>query len=99
MKKEYSQLNIDYSLFPFLERMGGAYAVADLVISRAGATSIAEIIAFKKAAALIPYPYAHSHQKANADLLFSNTACLLIEEKDFSPQYLKQTIAALKEGL
>ncbi len=98
LKKEYSQLDINYSLFPFLEKIGTAYAVADLVISRAGATSIAEIIAFKKAALLIPYPYAHSHQKANADLLFSNAACLMVEEKDFSPQYLKQTILALKNN-
>ena len=98
LKTEYSKLDINYSLFPFLDRIGNAYAAADLVISRAGATSIAEIIALKKAALLIPYSYAHSHQKANADLLFSKGAGMMLEEKDFSPQYLKQTILALKNN-
>ncbi|MCD6093435.1 MAG: UDP-N-acetylglucosamine--N-acetylmuramyl-(pentapeptide) pyrophosphoryl-undecaprenol N-acetylglucosamine transferase [Candidatus Omnitrophica bacterium] len=98
LKKEYSGLDIDCSLFPFLENIGRAYAAADLLISRAGATTIAEIIALKKAAVLVPYPYASGHQKANAELLSSKDAALMIEEKDFNPQYLRQIILALENN-
>ncbi|OQX54617.1 MAG: hypothetical protein B5M48_00720 [Candidatus Omnitrophica bacterium 4484_213] len=98
LKKEYSELDIDCSLFPFLENIGRAYAAADLLISRAGATTIAEIIALKKAAVLVPYPYASGHQKANAELLFLKDAALMIEEKDFNPQYLRQIILTLENN-
>ena len=98
LKEEYFQLDINCSLFAFLDKIGGAYAAADLVISRAGATAIAEITALRKPAILIPYPYAHQHQEANAKLLFSHRACLMVEEKDFSSHYLRKTILDLKHN-
>lgn len=52
---------------PFLERMELAYSVADLVVARAGATSIAEITALGLPSLLVPYPYATGrHQELNA---------------------------------
>jgi UDP-N-acetylglucosamine--N-acetylmuramyl-(pentapeptide) pyrophosphoryl-undecaprenol N-acetylglucosamine transferase len=55
---------------PYLDRMDLAYACADLVVSRAGATTIAEITACGLPALLIPYPYATgNHQEANARAL------------------------------
>lgn len=55
---------------PFLERMELAYAVADLVVSRAGATTIAELAVCGLPAVLVPYPYATGrHQEANARAL------------------------------
>lgn len=57
-------------VFPFIEDMGWAYNEADLVIARAGATTIAELIALRKPAILIPYPYATGrHQDKNAEAL------------------------------
>ena len=54
-------------LLPFLERMELAYACADLVVSRAGATTIAEVTACGLPALLVPYPHATAnHQEANA---------------------------------
>ena len=44
--------------------MAEAYAVADIVISRAGATTLAELTAIGKPAILIPYPYAAGHQQS-----------------------------------
>lgn len=69
-----SLLEVETSLkvvvLPFLDRMELAYAVADLVISRAGATSIAETTTCGLPALLIPYPYATAnHQDANARAL------------------------------
>ncbi len=56
-----------YRLFEYLEDMGSAIAAADLVVSRAGATSIAEITAIGRASVLVPYPYAtDDHQTLNA---------------------------------
>jgi len=56
-----------YQLFEYLDDMGAAIAASDLVVSRAGATSIAEITAIGRAAVLVPYPYAtDDHQTLNA---------------------------------
>lgn len=57
-------------VFPFIDDMAWAYAQADLVLSRAGATTIAELIALEKPAILIPFPQAtHGHQERNAEVL------------------------------
>jgi UDP-N-acetylglucosamine--N-acetylmuramyl-(pentapeptide) pyrophosphoryl-undecaprenol N-acetylglucosamine transferase len=56
-----------YQLFEYLDDMGSAIAAADLIVARAGATSIAEITAIGRASVLIPYPYAtDDHQTLNA---------------------------------
>ena len=50
--------------------MGAAYAGADLVVCRAGATTVAELTALGKPAILVPYPFAaDDHQRANAESL------------------------------
>jgi len=60
-----------------------AYQNASFVICRAGATTIAELIALKMPAILIPYPYStEDHQKANAKYLAENGCAILIEEKE-----------------
>jgi UDP-N-acetylglucosamine--N-acetylmuramyl-(pentapeptide) pyrophosphoryl-undecaprenol N-acetylglucosamine transferase len=59
-----------WHLLEYCDRMGEAYAAADLVLSRAGATSLAEITALGKASLLVPYPFAAAdEQSANAELL------------------------------
>lgn len=65
---------------PFIQQMAEAYAVADIVISRAGATTLAEVTAIGKPLILIPYPYAAGHQKVNAKKLLEIGACRLIDE-------------------
>ena len=54
----------------FIDDMGAAYARADLVVCRAGATTLAELTALGKPAILVPYPFAaDDHQRANAEVL------------------------------
>jgi len=65
----------------FLHRMDLAYAVADLVISRAGAGTIAELCAIKKPVILVPSPnVAEDHQTKNAMALVKNNAALMVSD-------------------
>jgi UDP-N-acetylglucosamine--N-acetylmuramyl-(pentapeptide) pyrophosphoryl-undecaprenol N-acetylglucosamine transferase len=73
------------SSMAFLDRMELAYAVADLVIARAGATSIAEITAAGLACILIPYPHATAgHQDANAKVLEHAGAAVIVGDAGLS---------------
>ncbi len=82
-------------LFRLLEEISLAYSASDLVISRAGATSIAEIIFFNLPAVIIPYPYAGAHQEQNARILKERGAALIIEEGSLEQGKLAQTLEML----
>ena len=76
-----------YKIFPYLhEEMGAAFSAADLIISRAGASTLGEFPLFGVPAILVPYPYAWRYQKVNADYLVSKNAALLIKDEDLSGQ-------------
>ena len=63
----YKKTDIRHEVFPFTDDMGRYYSLSDVVISRAGASTIFELAYFKKAAILIPYPFsAGQHQWKNA---------------------------------
>jgi len=81
---------------PFLHNMADAYGAADLVISRAGATTLAEITACSLPAILIPYPRAtRRHQEYNARHLAKEGAAMIILEKNLSPERLTDNILQL----
>jgi len=83
---------------PFIENMAEAYAWADLVISRAGAMTISELIASNSLAILIPFPYAiDNHQKINAEILSKNEAGILLEEENLNPKVIDREIEALSK--
>ena len=83
---------------PFIENMAEAYAWADLVISRAGAMTISELIASNSLAILIPFPYAiDNHQKINAEILSKNEAGILLEEENLNPKAIEREIKALSK--
>ena len=84
-----------HRVFDFLEPMHLAYSLADLVVSRAGAITIAELVYFQKAALLIPYPYAGGHQLENAYALEKEAAAIVLREEDLGRQRLSETIARL----
>lgn len=81
---------------PYLEKIEYALAAADLVISRAGAATLAEVTAKGLPAILIPYPYAAgNHQYYNALFFAQKKAVVLILEKDLTPQVLLDEIEKL----
>ncbi len=80
----------------YINDMHRCMAAADLVICRAGASSLSEIQAMGKPSILVPYPYAaENHQYYNAMELVKNNAAILIEEKDFTGERLIKEIDAL----
>jgi len=96
VKKAYEQFGIQAKVTPFIVDMAAAYADADLIICRAGATSLAEITAAGKAAVLIPYPWAaNDHQLKNAQALAAQGAAALIPEKELSGSNLFKVIENL----
>jgi UDP-N-acetylglucosamine--N-acetylmuramyl-(pentapeptide) pyrophosphoryl-undecaprenol N-acetylglucosamine transferase len=69
--------------FDFISKMDYAYAIADLVVSRAGASSVSELSLVNKAAILIPYPLAaEDHQTKNAMALVNYNAAVLIKDEE-----------------
>ncbi|AEE91286.1 UDP-N-acetylglucosamine--N-acetylmuramyl-(pentapeptide) pyrophosphoryl-undecaprenol N-acetylglucosamine transferase [Tepidanaerobacter acetatoxydans Re1] len=79
---------------PYIHEMQDAYAVADLVISRAGALSISELNACGKPAILIPLPTAaNRHQDFNAKFMEENGAAIVISEASLSGEKLLDTIS------
>lgn len=80
---------------PFIERMDRALAVADVVVSRAGA-SVAELAACGLPAILVPYPHAtENHQEANAREVVAAGAARLLRDDDLSPSALSTGILDL----
>ena len=92
----YREQGFAADVVPFIMDMASAYRSADLLICRAGATSIAEITAGGKAAILIPFPYAvNDHQTKNAEILARTGAAEMIAEKDLSGPLLASVIERL----
>lgn len=80
----------------YIYDMADAMAAADIVISRAGASSLAEIQALGKASVLIPYPFAaENHQYYNAMALVEKDAAMLIEQKELTAEKISAVIKEL----
>ncbi|MHC1789884.1 undecaprenyldiphospho-muramoylpentapeptide beta-N-acetylglucosaminyltransferase [Solidesulfovibrio sp.] len=82
----------------FIDDMAGAYAFADLVLARAGATTLAEVTAAGKPSFLIPFPFAtHDHQSVNAAFLARAGAAEVVAQKDLAGFDLAGALIGLLE--
>lgn len=85
-------------ILPFLNKMDLAYAAADLIISRAGAGTIAELCLIKKPVILVPSPnVAEDHQTKNAMALVKNDAALLISDRSAEDTLVKEALRLLQD--
>jgi UDP-N-acetylglucosamine--N-acetylmuramyl-(pentapeptide) pyrophosphoryl-undecaprenol N-acetylglucosamine transferase len=83
-------------VFKFIEDMPAAFARADLVVCRSGASTVAEITAAGKPAIFVPFPRAaDDHQRVNAEALARVGAAVVVEESKLEGVWLAETIAAL----
>jgi UDP-N-acetylglucosamine--N-acetylmuramyl-(pentapeptide) pyrophosphoryl-undecaprenol N-acetylglucosamine transferase len=76
-----ADLKRNYHAMPYSHEMGAALASADLVLSRAGASSLGEYPFFGLPAVLVPYPYAWRYQKVNADYLVRQNAAVFLQDE------------------
>jgi|LSQX01.2.fsa_nt_gb UDP-N-acetylglucosamine--N-acetylmuramyl-(pentapeptide) pyrophosphoryl-undecaprenol N-acetylglucosamine transferase len=101
-RKELLEAGIDLSengnitLIPYLHGMENALAVSDLVIGRAGASFLAEILARGIPSILIPYPFAaENHQEYNARAVSNQGAAIMVLEKDLTGELLVKLVQEL----
>lgn len=81
---------------PYIDDMGAAYAAADLVLCRAGASTVAELANLGKPAVLVPYPHATGdHQRHNAEALVREGAADLVPDGDMAGERAKELVSAL----
>ena len=85
-----------WRVMPYIENMGQALAAADLVVSRAGASSIAEIAALAVPSVLVPYPLATGdHQTTNARLLSDCGAARIVPDDQLDQDVFSSTVLGL----
>lgn len=96
VKNKYHTEGFKGTVIPFAYEMADAYAVADLVVARAGATTLAELTACGKASILVPYPYAAgNHQEVNARKLLDIGAARMILDSELDGELLSGMIINL----
>lgn len=92
----YRTAGIEAQVTPFIGNMAAEYAKADLIICRAGATTIAEVTACGKACLFIPFPHAvDDHQRRNAEALLKKDACFMMLERELTGGTLAENILTL----
>ena len=92
----YLRAEVAAEVYPFIENMPEAFARADLLVCRSGASTVAEVTAAGKPAILIPFPRAaDDHQTRNAEALTRAGAALLIPERELTGERLVSTASEL----
>jgi UDP-N-acetylglucosamine--N-acetylmuramyl-(pentapeptide) pyrophosphoryl-undecaprenol N-acetylglucosamine transferase len=94
VRSAYEARGITATVEAFFVDMASRYAAADLVICRAGATTVAEVTAMGKPAIFVPFPFAaDDHQRMNAQSLVDHGAAEMILEKDLTGELLAERIS------
>jgi UDP-N-acetylglucosamine--N-acetylmuramyl-(pentapeptide) pyrophosphoryl-undecaprenol N-acetylglucosamine transferase len=95
-RKRYADAGVDADCRAFIKDMAAAYATADLVIGRAGATTVAELAIAGKPAVFIPYPFAaDNHQVLNAAEMAERGAALMFEQSGLTADKLADALRPL----
>jgi UDP-N-acetylglucosamine--N-acetylmuramyl-(pentapeptide) pyrophosphoryl-undecaprenol N-acetylglucosamine transferase len=98
LRKAYDRVGIRAVVHAFFDDMAGLYRQADLLICRAGATTVAELTVLGKPAVFVPYPYAaDNHQEKNAETMVNAGMALMIRQKELSGTNLAGHIRSLAD--
>ncbi len=93
VSSRYKKTDLQHHVIGFTEEMDQIYPAADLVLCRAGGTSLAELAYLRQPAVLVPYPRAmENHQLLNAREAASKGGCILLRQNDFSDQTFKEQV-------
>ncbi len=96
LRAAYAQAGVEAEVVAFVDDMAGLLAQSDLVISRAGATTLAELACVGVACVLVPFPFAvDDHQTHNARFLADAGAALLVPQSTLTPESLAATLRTL----
>ena len=98
VQEAYRREEFTAEVYPFIHAMDRAYALADLVLCRAGATTLFELMTTGLPAILVPYPYAaNDHQTLNAKTLVDAGAAVLVANGDLTGVHLSRILKELIE--
>jgi UDP-N-acetylglucosamine--N-acetylmuramyl-(pentapeptide) pyrophosphoryl-undecaprenol N-acetylglucosamine transferase len=98
VRESYAQQSANAEVLDFIRDMSGAYARADAIVCRAGATTLAELTVARRAAILVPFAAAtDNHQEVNARSLVEAGAAVMILEKDLTGERLAKEVFALMD--
>jgi UDP-N-acetylglucosamine--N-acetylmuramyl-(pentapeptide) pyrophosphoryl-undecaprenol N-acetylglucosamine transferase len=96
VRAAYQQAGFEAEVQPFIYDMDRAYGLADLVLCRAGATTLFELMAMGKPAILVPYPFAaNDHQTLNARSLVKAGAAVTVADGELSPEAVNRLLREL----
>lgn len=96
VRSRYQANGVSATVLPFIDDMAGRYAETDLIVCRAGATTVAEIAAAGIASVLVPYPHSvDDHQTLNARFLSDRGAALLIPQSELTAQKLAEVLSGM----
>lgn len=95
VREGYGQTGISARIEPYLDEMSEAYAESDLVLSRAGATTCAELAAAGRPSVLVPLPIAGGHQKDNAEMMERAGAAVALPEEELTGEHLARVLTDL----
>ena len=96
VRKEYHSAGVHGEVLPFIDNMAAEYGKADLIVCRAGATTIAEVTAVGRGCIFVPFPHAvDDHQRRNAEALLKEQAGFMLDERELSGESLGRLILEL----
>lgn len=97
LRANYIAAGIQAELTPFIDDTAQAFAEADLIVCRSGASTVTEIAAVGAAALFVPFPSAvDDHQTTNARFLVDAQAAWLVPQTELTPQRLAQTLQTVQ---
>ncbi len=99
VQKSYQENGIQAEVHQHVSSMETLYAKSDIVVSRAGASTLAEVACSGLPAIFIPYPFAGAHQEANARIFEKAGAAFMLKERQSSPRRLLKILTLLDQDV